>query len=94
LCIPICNQTSGMCNSTSLDHATTTSESFSDWKCVVGNYSTIKHENFYELLDEYKVYSELKKKKEDKFYELFGKKINIRSVDYVLNCSNNILEYD
>ena len=65
-----------------------------DWKYIVENYSTLKHENFYTLLDEYELYTELKKKKEDKFYEVYGKKVNIRSVEYVLNNLNNILEYD
>lgn len=93
LCVPIGFQTSGVCKSTTLDQHTN-SNTMQDWKYIVNNYSTLKHENFYTLLDEYELYTELKKKKEDKFYEVYGKKVNIRSVEYVLNNLNNILEYD
>jgi hypothetical protein len=93
ICIPVCNQTSGLMRCSSLEHETK-AESLVKWQDVVKNYGKIVHENFYVILEEYDIYCDLKKKKEDKFNELFGKKINIRDVGYILNSQNDILEYD
>jgi hypothetical protein len=41
--------------------------------------------DFFKLLEEFKEFEEKKKKVEDKFEEIYGKRIDIKNVKYILN---------
>jgi hypothetical protein len=80
LCLPICYQTSIIENKTSLDHDT---RADGNWIQFVNGYKDSKKVNYFKLLDQYKEYLKLKKSKEDKIFELYGKRVDLRNIDYV-----------
>jgi len=82
LCIPICYQTSIMCKTTSLDHETRTDGQ--DWPKFVYEYATSKKLNYFQLLKDFEEYCKIKKRKEDKIFELYGARLDLRYIDYVI----------
>lgn len=80
ICLPVCTQTSGLLQASSLDHGT---RNEMDWIKYVRSYSTLEKTSFWEMRAEYKDYTSLKKKKEDKILELFGAKLDIKNVKWV-----------
>lgn len=93
--LPICHQTSDLVRVSTLDHDTRKS---SNWVAYVHNYQNLPKVSFNKLLEEFKEFEEKRKKVEDKFEEIYGKKVSIRNVKYVLNDDPdhrlNILEYE
>jgi len=93
--MPLCHQTSDLEKVSILDHETRKS---TNWMAYVHNYNGVKKFNFYELLEEFKQFEEKKKKVEDKFEEIYGKRVDIKNVKYILNDDQdhrlNILEYE
>lgn len=80
--MPLCHQTSDLEKVSILDHETRKS---TNWMAYVHNYNGVKKFNFYELLEEFKQFEEKKKKVEDKFEEIYGKRVDIKNVKYILN---------
>jgi hypothetical protein len=54
--------------------------------------------SFNTLLEEYKEFEEKRRRVEDKFEEVYGKRLDIKNVKYILNDDHdhrlNILEYE
>lgn len=82
LCMPLCHQTSGIEKVTTLDHDTRRTK---NWIEYVRNYTTCPKLNFFKLLENFKKFEERKMKVEDKFEEIYGKRVNILNVKYLLN---------
>ena len=80
--MPLCHQTSDIEQFSTLDHETRKS---SNWVAYVQNYKNLPKINFNKLLEDFKKFEEKKKKVEDKFYELYGKRVDIKNVKYILN---------
>jgi hypothetical protein len=80
--IPITHQTSNIERESSLDHDT---RKPSNWAAYVQNYKNLPKINFNKLLEEFKQFEEKKKRVEEKFYELYGKSVDIKNVKYILN---------
>jgi len=93
--IPLCHQTSDIEQFSTLDHDTRKS---SNWMAYVHNYKNLPKVNFNKLFEEFKEFEEKKKKVEDKFEEIYGKRVDIKNVKYILNDDPdhrlNILEYE
>jgi hypothetical protein len=80
--IPIAHQTSNIEKSSILDHET---RKPSRWVAYVQNYKNLEKIDINKLFEEFKKFEEKKKKVEDKFYELYGKRVDIKNVKYILN---------
>lgn len=80
--IPIAHQTSNIERMSTVDHDTRKS---SNWVEYVKNYKSLPKIDFNKLLEEFKQFEEKKKRVEDKFYELYGKRVDIKNVKYILN---------
>jgi hypothetical protein len=80
LCVPICHQTSIMEQNTTLDHASRRTD---NWISYVQNYGTMVKVNFNTLLDEYETFKKRKDMVNAKFFELYGKRVDIKNVRYI-----------
>jgi hypothetical protein len=80
--IPIAHQTSNIERVSTVDHDT---RKPSNWQAYVQNYKNLPKINFNKLLEEFKQFEEKKKRVEEKFYELYGKSVDIKNVKYILN---------
>jgi len=93
--MPLCHQTSDLVRVSTLDHATRKS---SNWMAYVHNYENLPKVNFHKLLEDFKEFEEKKKRVEDKFEEIYGARLDIKNVKYILNNDEdhrlNILEYE
>jgi hypothetical protein len=80
--------------SSTLDHET---RKPSNWVAYVHNYQNLEKFDFNKLIEEFKQFEEKKKKVEEKFYELYGKKVDIKNIKYILNDDQdhrlNILDF-
>jgi hypothetical protein len=78
-----------------LDHETRKS---SNWLAYVKNYNNLPKVSFNKIIEEYKEFEEKKKRVEDKFEEIYGKRVDIKNVKYILNDDPdhrlNILDYE
>jgi len=92
--IPIAHQTSDIERQSTIDHET---RKPSNWMAYVQNYKNLDKIDFNKLLEDFKKFEEKKKRVEDKFYELYGKRVDIKNVKYILNEDQdhrvNILEF-
>jgi len=92
--IPICHQTSQIEQFTTLDHDT---RKTGNWFEYVKKYKTLPKVNFNTLLKEFEVFKERKKRVDEKFYELYGKKVDIKNINYIVDDDQeyhlNILEF-
>lgn len=88
LCVPICYQTSIIEKNTSLDHET---RKEGNWIEFVKKYSSLPKENYFDILKEFEKYKKIKERKESQIFEIYGKKVNLRCVDYVIGCTNSII---
>src|SRR5210317_326721 len=92
--VPLCHQTSDLVRMSTLDHETRKS---SNWMAYVQNYENLPKVDFNKLLEDFKEFEEKRQKVEDKFEEIYGKRVQIKNVKYVLNNDHdnrlNILEY-
>jgi hypothetical protein len=92
--IPIAHQTSDIERYSTIDHDT---RKPSNWMAYVQNYNNLPKINFNKLTEEFKKFEEKKKRVEDKFYELYGKRVDIKNVKYILNDDQdhrvNILDF-
>ncbi len=93
--VPIAHQTSDIENNSTLDHSTRKS---SNWQAYVMNYTGVPKLNLDTLFDEFKQFEVRKKKVEDKFYELYDKRVDIKNVKYILNSDEdhrvNIIDFE
>lgn len=93
--IPLCHQTSDIEKVSVLDHESRQTQIH--WSEFVKNYDRVKKIDFNNLCEEYKKFEIKKKQVEDKFEELYGKRIDIKNVKYILNEDHdhklNILEF-
>ena len=93
--VPIAHQTSDIENNSTLDHSTRKS---SNWQAYVMNYPSVPKVNLDTLFDEFKQFEVRKKKVEDKFYELYDKRVDIKNVKYILNSDQdhrvNIIDFE
>jgi hypothetical protein len=80
--IPIAHQTSDIERQSTIDHDT---RKPSNWMAYVQNYKNLDKIDFNKLLEDFKKFEEKKKTVEEKFYELYGKKVDIKNVKYILN---------
>jgi hypothetical protein len=80
--IPIAHQTSDIERQSTIDHDT---RKPSNWMAYVQNYKNLDKIDFNKLLEDFKKFEEKKKMVEEKFYELYGKKVDIKNVKYILN---------
>jgi hypothetical protein len=80
--IPIAHQTSNIERQSTIDHETRKS---SNWMAYVQNYKNLDKIDFNKLIEDFKKFEEKKKMVEEKFYELYGKKVDIKNVKYILN---------
>lgn len=80
--VPLVHQTSDLERTSTLDHNT---RKASNWIAYVHNYGNLKKINFNALLEDFKEFEIKKKQIEDKFEELYGKRIDIKKVKYILN---------
>jgi hypothetical protein len=80
--IPIAHQTSNIERVSTVDHDT---RKPSNWQAYVQNYKNLDKINFNKLFEEFKQFEEKKKRVEEKFYELYGKRVDIKNVKYILN---------
>ena len=80
--IPIAHQTSDIERQSTIDHDT---RKPSNWMAYVQNYNNLDKIDFNKLLEDFKKFEEKKKTVEEKFYELYGKKVDIKNVKYILN---------
>ena len=92
--IPICHQTSQIEQFTTLDHDT---RKTGNWFEYVKKYKTLPKVNFNTLLKDFEVFKERKKRVDEKFYELYGKKVDIKNINYIVDDDQeyhlNILEF-
>ena len=92
--MPLCHQTSNIVQFSTLDHDTRKS---SNWVTYVQNYKNLPKVNFNKLLEDFKEFEEKRRRVEDKFEEIYGKRVHIKNVKYVLNNDDdnrlNILDY-
>jgi hypothetical protein len=92
LCVPIGYETSTLEEHSILDHGSRKD----NWVEFVNNYSSNKS-NYWELLCEYEKFKIKKKETIEKFEELYGKKVDIKNVEYILsnneNFNNSILDF-
>ena len=79
--IPIAHQTSDIERQSTIDHDT---RKPSNWMAYVQNYKNLDKIDFNKLLEDFKKFEEKKKMVEEKFYELYGKKVDIKNVKYIL----------
>lgn len=90
--IPVCTQTSGLLRNSSLDHDT---RKEIVWQQYVQIYKQLPKVTFSGMKKEYKEFLELKTKKEHKLYELYGMKIDVKNVKWIMGNSpdycNNIV---
>jgi hypothetical protein len=67
------------------------------WIEHVSNYAKIPKISYDDMHAEYTAYRHLKKKKEDKLFEIYGKRINLKNIQYVLGNTeeycNDILKF-
>jgi len=93
--MPLCHQTSDLVRVSTLDHETRKS---SNWMAYVQNYRNLPKLNFHKLLKDYEEFEKKRKQVEDKFEEIYGKRVEIKNVKYILNEDPdhrlNILEYE
>ncbi len=93
--IPIAHQTSNIERMSTVDHET---RKQSNWQAYVHNYKSVEKINFNKLLDEFKQFEVRKKRVEDKFYELYDKRVDIKNVKYILNSDQdhrvNIIDFE
>ena len=93
--MPLCHQTSDLVRVSTLDHETRKS---SNWIAYVQNYNNLPKVGFNKLIEDFKEFEEKRKWVEDKFEEVYGKRVEIRNVKYILNDDPdhrlNILEYE
>jgi hypothetical protein len=93
--IPLCHQTSDLVRVSTLDHETRKS---SNWIAYVQNYKNLPKVSFDKLLEDFKEFEEKRKRVEDKFEEIYGQRVDIKNVKYILNDDPdhrlNILEYE
>ena len=76
------HQTSDIERQSTIDHET---RKPSNWMAYVQNYKNLDKIDFNKLLEDFKKFEEKKKMVEEKFYELYGKKVDIKNVKYILN---------
>lgn len=92
--IPVCHQTSCLEKHTTLDHDTRVEM---PWMEYVSKYATLPKMSYDDMHAEYTTYRHLKKQKEDKLFELYGKRINVKNVEYIIGESpeycNDILKF-
>ena len=92
--LPICHQTSNIEQFSTLDHETRKS---SNWMAYVQNYKNLSKVDFNKLIEDFKEFEEKRRRVEDKFEEIYGKRVHIKNVKYILNDDPdhrlNILEY-
>jgi hypothetical protein len=93
--MPLCHQTSDLVRVSTLDHETRKS---SNWIAYVQNYKNLPKVSFDKLLEDFKEFEEKRKRVEDKFEEIYGQRVDIKNVKYILNDDPdhrlNILEYE
>ena len=93
--MPLCHQTSDLVRVSTLDHETRKS---SNWVAYVQNYKNLPKVDFNKLLEDFKEFEEKRQRVEDKFEEIYGKRVSIKNVKYVLNDDPdhrlNILDYE
>lgn len=80
LCVPICHQTSMVMRSTSLEHE---SRDTIHWITYIQKYTELPKLNFDEIFKDYEILKEKKEKLENKFYEIYGKKIDMKQIEYI-----------
>lgn len=93
--MPLCHQTSDLVRVSTLDHET---RKPSNWVAYVQNYKNLQKHDFFKILEDFKVFEEKKRRVEDKFEEIYGQRLEINNVKYILNEDQdhrlNILEYE
>ena len=93
--IPIAHQTSDIEKVSTIDHDTRKS---SNWQAYVMNYPNLPKLKMDNLFDEFKQFEVRKQKVEDKFYELYDKRVDIKNVKYILNSDQdhrvNIIDFE
>ena len=93
--MPLCHQTSDLVRMSTLDHETRKS---SNWMAYVQNYINLPKVDFNKLLEDFYEFEEKRRRVEDKFEEIYGKRVDIKNVKYILNDDPdhrlNILEYE
>jgi len=93
--MPLCHQTSDLVRISTLDHETRKS---SNWVAYVHNYENLPKISFNKVIEQYKEFEQKKKRLEDKFEEIYGKRVDIKNVKYILNDDPdhrlNILDFE
>lgn len=93
--MPLCHQTSDLVRVSTLDHE---SRKSSNWIAYVQNYKNLSKLSFDKIIEDFKEFEEKRKRVEDKFEEIYGKRVDIKNVKYILNDDPdhrlNILEYE
>jgi len=93
--MPLCHQTSDLIRVSTLDHETRKS---SNWMAYVHNYKNLPKVDFNKLCEEFKEFEEKKKRVENKFEEIYGQRLEINNVKYILNDDPdhrlNILDFE
>ena len=80
LCVPICHQTSMVVRTTSLEHE---SRDTMHWVTYIQKYSEIPKLNFDEIFKDYEILKEKKEKLENKFYEIYRQKLDMKQIEYI-----------
>jgi len=82
--VPICHQTSQIEQFTTLDHDTRKTGNWMTYITkIIKNFT--KKLNFNTLLKEFETFIERKKRVDEKFYELYGKRVDIKNVNYIVD---------
>ena len=93
--MPLCHQTSDLVRISTLDHETRKS---SNWVAYVQNYKNLPKLDFNKLCEEFKEFEEKRRQVEDKFEQIYGKRVDIKNVKYILNNDPdhrlNILDFE
>jgi len=93
--MPLCHQTSDLMRISTLDHETRKS---SNWVAYVQNYKNLPKLDFNKLCEEFKEFEEKRRQVEDKFEQIYGKRVDIKNVKYILNNDPdhrlNILDFE
>lgn len=94
LCVPLCHQTSGLERASSLEHESRKTE---NWIDFLKNYEKSPKIDFEQILRDFEPFKERKEKLENKFFELFGKRIDIKDYEYITQTGEiklDILTFD
>ena len=89
LCVPLCHQTSFLERTTTLDHESRKDEPWTDF---LRKYPQAPKINMDVLFKEFEVFNTRKENLENKFFELYGKRIDMKDYPYISRTGESVTD--